>query len=135
MTHPAPRDHARAWWDAIDRGDFDAAIALMAPGTVIDWPLSNERMPNPDAWKLVNRNYPGRWNASITTLVAEGDTVVTNTEVTDGRITAIAISFFTVTGGLITRLVEYWPETYATPGWRAEWTVPIGEQAVEQFAD
>jgi hypothetical protein len=125
MEYRDPRELVRLWWDAIDRADFDAAIALMSPETIVDWPLSNERMLNPDAWKSVNQNYPGRWFASIQSIVADGDIVVTTTEITDESILVLVISYFTVEAGLITKLVEYWPETYAAPGWRSQWVVPI----------
>jgi len=120
-----PSDVARAWWWAIDRADFDAAILLMAPETVIDWPLSNERMASPEMWKEVNAHYPGRWSASVRSVVAEDTSVVTRTHVSDGSITVLAISFFTVENGLITYLIEYWPEPYAPPAGRSQWIVPI----------
>ncbi len=125
MELPSPSDIVLAWWRAIDEADFSKATSLMAPGTVVDWPLSNERMPNPESWKRVNENYPGRWRASIRSLVANGDSVVTLVDITDGSISVVAISLFTVEPGAITNLVEYWPETYAAPGWRSEWVTPI----------
>ena len=125
MTKPSPAEIARLWWSAIDRSDFHAAASLLAPETSVEWPLSNERMESAADWTLVNEHYPGKWSATIDSLVADGDIVVTTTTVTDGGISVLAISWFTVTNGLITRLVEYWPETYAAPGWRSQWTVPI----------
>lgn len=44
---------------------------------------------------------------------------VTDVSVTDGVQSARAISFFTVTNGKITRIVEYWPEPYPAPANRA----------------
>ena len=44
---------------------------------------------------------------------------VSDVTVTDGVITARAISFFEVAGGRIVRLVEYWPEPYDAPESRA----------------
>lgn len=125
MTTLCPADVAQAWWQAIDRLDFEAAAQLMDPEAVVDWPLSNERMVSPEMWKQVNEHYPGRWYASIRSVVSEGDTTVTLTDISDGSITVVAISFFTVRDGRITNLVEYWPETYAAPGWRSQWVAPI----------
>ena len=125
MSTLNPANVAHAWWRAIDQADFGAAIRLMAAETVIDWPLSNERMASPDMWKEVNAHYPGRWAASVRSVVAEGTSVVTKTDVSDGSISVQAISFFTVEDGLITHLVEYWPEPYAPPAGRSQWTVPI----------
>lgn len=125
MSASSPRDVAHAWWQAIDRTDFKAATDLMSPAGVVDWPLSNERMVSPEMWQQVNEHYPGRWAATVQSVVAENDSVVTRTEVSDGSITVLAISFFTVEDGLITNLVEYWPEPYAPPEGRSQWTVPI----------
>lgn len=123
---PSPAtDIALAFWRAIDLADFEAAAALMAPEAVVDWPLSNERMLGSESWKQVNDHYPGRWRASVESIVTDGNTVVTATHVSDGGIRVIAISFFTIENSRITRLVEYWPETYASPAWRSQWVVPI----------
>jgi ketosteroid isomerase-like protein len=63
----------------------------------------------------MNVDYPahGPWRFTINRIVGgEGD-VATDVSVTDGVQHARAISFFTVAGGRITRLVEYWPEPLA----------------------
>jgi len=125
MCGLSPSEIVQSWWNAIDRAEFGAAVNLMAPNAVVDWPLSNERMANPTMWQAVNEHYPGRWHAAVTSTVAENDQVVTVTDISDGSITVVAISFFTIEDGLITRLVEYWPEPYAPPAGRAQWTVPI----------
>ncbi|MBO6602980.1 MAG: nuclear transport factor 2 family protein [Roseicyclus sp.] len=57
----------------------------------------------------------------IRRLVAEGDTVVTEVHVTDGAIEAVALTFHTVRAGRITKQVEYWPDPYDPPEWRAQW--------------
>ena len=125
MPSSPAADTALAFWRAVDQSDFEAAAALMAPEVVVDWPLSNERMLGPENWKQVNVHYPGRWRASVESVVADGNAVVTTTHVSDGGIRVIAISFFTIEDSRITRLVEYWPETYASPAWRSQWVVPI----------
>ena len=125
MSTLSPTAIARAWWQAVDRADFDSAFRLMSPDAVIDWPLSNARMAEPRLWQQVNEHYPGRWAASVQSLVADGDSVVTLTDISDGSINVVAISFFTVHNGQITNLVEYWPEPYAPPEARSQWTVPI----------
>ncbi len=125
MSAPNPADIARAWWQAIDRADFKAATELMSPEAVVDWPLSNERMASPEMWRKVNEHYPGRWAASVRSLIGDGDAVVTVTDINDGSIAVVAISFFRIENGRITNLVEYWPEPYAAPGDRSTWTVPI----------
>ncbi|MDQ3654417.1 MAG: nuclear transport factor 2 family protein [Chloroflexota bacterium] len=101
MPASSPTHLAYAWWQAIDRADFAAAVRLMAPGAVVDWPLSNERMASPIMWQQVNEHYPGRWAATVRSVVAENDMVVTVTDISDGSITVVAISFFTIQKGRI----------------------------------
>jgi hypothetical protein len=127
MSFPDPETIVRRWWDAIDQADFNLAVDLMVPTAFVDWPLSNERLCGPEAWRAVNEHYPGRWSAKVQSIVSDGPTAVSRTSVSDGGITVIALSWFTVESGKITSLVEYWPETYAAPGWRAKWVVPISD--------
>ncbi len=96
MSTLSPPAIARAWWQAVDQADFDAAIGLMAPDAMIDWPVSNERMANPRMWQQVNKHYPGRWSASVQSLVSDGESVDSVTDIGDVSIAVVAISFFTV---------------------------------------
>jgi hypothetical protein len=112
MNAASPETVVRAWWKSIDQRDFEAATRLCASTARVDWPLSNERMATIDDWRAVNEHYPGTWNATITALIADRDSVVTVTRVFDDDVSAIAISFFTIRDGLISKVVEYWPETY-----------------------
>ncbi len=75
----------------------------------------------------MNAEYPttGRWQFAINRLVAASSEVVTQVLISDGTQSAEAVLLFTVEGGLITRLVEYWPEPYAPPLNRHHLTVPI----------
>lgn len=125
MLAMSPSDVVTAWWQAIDRAAFGEAAAMMAADAVVDWPLSNERMASPAMWQAVNDHYPGRWRAKVISTTEDADRVVTVTEISDASITVVAISLFTVAQGLISHLVEYWPEPYAPPSWRAQWTIPI----------
>ena len=77
----------------------------------------------------MNETYPGNWNATVTDVVSNGDAVITTTTVADGGISVVAISRFTIRDGRITHLVEYWPETYAAPAWRAHLVQPLHYQA------
>lgn len=120
-----PEAVARAWWAAIDNGDFAAAARLCSESAVVEWPLSNERMTSIENWRLVNEHYPGTWRASITGLVAGRDSVVTVANVFDEKAAVTAISFFSIHDGLIEKLVEYWPEPYQAPEWRSGWTEPL----------
>lgn len=53
--------------------------------------------------------------------VVEGEQAITDVVVSDGAVTARAITFTTVRGGRIARQVEYWPDLFDAPAWRAAW--------------
>lgn len=125
MTPDLTRNLVQRWWDAIDRADFHEAASLLADDAVVDWPLSNERMASPEAWRQVNIAYPGQWRAAVISMVVEGAHAMTVTRVFDPSIDVLAISHFTVENGRITELVEYWPEAYAAPEWRAALITPL----------
>lgn len=116
---------ARRWWELIDKAAFREAAALAAPGAVIDWVLSNERMRIEDQWVAANENYPGSWRAEINEIVSEPGKVVTVTAVSDGPESVTAISMFTIEDGRIAGIVEYWPEPYPAPDWRRQWVSQI----------
>jgi ketosteroid isomerase-like protein len=94
--------------------DFHSVGAVLASEFVLEWPQSKERIRGAERFARMNREYPahGAWQFTLVRLIAEGADAVSEVEITDGVQRAKAISFFTVEGGKITRLVEYWPEPY-----------------------
>jgi hypothetical protein len=69
----------------------------------------------------MNAEYPahGRWSFTVHRLVGGESEAVSDVTVSDGVQTARAISFFTIVGGKVERLVEFWPEPYEPPPGRA----------------
>ena len=118
----------REFWRLMATNDFASVKAVLAPSFVLEWPQSNERIRGVENFVRMNAEYPtttGRWQFKINRLVAQGSAVVTHVSITDGRQRAEALSFFTVQGGKITDLLEYWPEPYAAPDNRRHLTEHI----------
>lgn len=113
----------RAYWSAMRSNDFAAAALHLAEDVVIDWPQSRERIRGRVNFVAVNSAYPahGPWTFAINSLVAQGDRGVTDVTVSDGVMTARAITFHHVARGLIAAQTEYWPDDYPAPAWRARW--------------
>ncbi|HQU25100.1 MAG TPA: hypothetical protein PKX13_12570, partial [Acidiphilium sp.] len=65
------------------------------------------------------------WRFTINQIVAQGETVVSDVSVTDGVQQGRAISFFTLAGDKIMKIVEFWPEPYAPPHDRGRFTEPL----------
>jgi ketosteroid isomerase-like protein len=117
----------REFWRLMATNDFASVKQVLAEGFVVEWPQTNELIRGPENFVRMNSEYPaqGEWKFTIKRLVAASAEVVTHVAVTDGTQAAEAISFFQVAGGKVTRLVEYWPESYAPPDNRAHLTEPL----------
>lgn len=111
----------RALWDAFDRFAFEEVAPLLADEFICEWPQSGERIRGRDNFIAVNKHYPGKWRCMITQMVVEGENVVTETRVSDGETTVLAVSFFTLRDGKIIHLREYWPDPMEAQSWRAAW--------------
>ena len=100
--------------------EWDAAAALFSDDATIDWPCSGERIPRRN-YAEVQRRYPaaGRWRFDVHRLLVDGAVAVSEATVSDGEQTARVIAFSEIEGDRIRRQVEYWPEPYGPPGWRA----------------
>lgn len=111
------------FWTTMQTNDWRAAAALFADDYVLEWPQSGERIVGRDNFVVVNAQYPaaGRWQFAVQRLLAEGDEVVSEVVVTDGVQHGRAITFSNVRDGLITRQVEFWPDSFDAPAWRAPW--------------
>ena len=123
QANPAKELVAR-FWAAMHANDFAAAGELLHDDFVLDWPQSGERIRGRANFVAVNANYPaaGRWRVTLDRLVAEGDEVASLVTVTDGLLLARAVTFTTVRNGRLWRQTEYWPDPFAAPAWRAQWT-------------
>lgn len=124
VTAPVtPAEVVAEFWRLMATNDFASTVAVLADDFVLDWPQSNERIVGAADFARMNSEYPahGQWTFIVDRLVADRQTVVTDVRVSDGVEHARAISFFTVTGGLIRSIVEYWP----TPANRSHLVRPI----------
>ena len=107
----------RQFWSLMKSNDFRSVGAVLADDFVLEWPQSNERIRGAERFARMNEEYPahGRWSFIINRLVGGDAEAVSDVSITDGTQNVRAISFFTITNGKISRLVEFWPEPYAAP--------------------
>ena len=111
------------FWATMETNDFHVASQLLHDDYALDWPQSGERILGRENFAAINTNYPaeGKWHFEINHIVAEGDVVVTDVSVTEGKITGRAITFSTIRDGKIWKQVEFWPDPFEAPAWRAQW--------------
>ena len=121
MSASAAVEVVREFWGLMASNDFSSVAAVLAPSFVLEWPQSKERIRGAERFARMNHEYVahGLWRFNLVRIIGGETEAVSQVEVSDGVQNAEAISFFTVEGGKITRLVEYWPEPYAAPASRA----------------
>jgi ketosteroid isomerase-like protein len=107
--------------------DFKAAAEFLHEDYVLEWPQSGERVRGRASFVAINENYPahGRWEFTVYQILAEDDKVVSEVGVTDGTLTARAITFSTIREGKILHQTEFWPDPFAPADWRAQWVERI----------
>lgn len=115
----------REFWRLMASNDFPSVKAVLDENLVVDWPQSRERIVGAENFARMNAEYPahGPWTFSINRLVASADEVVTQVSVSDGVQKAEPVSFFTVRGGRIVAMLEYWPEPFEAAANRAHLVV------------
>ena len=111
------------FWETMKTNDFYAVAQLLHDDYVLEWPQSGERIRGRDNFAALNKAYPaeGKWQFTINSIVAENEFVVTDVSVTDGKQTGRALTFSTVHEGKIWKQVEFWPDSFEAPAWRAQW--------------
>jgi len=128
MASASAETIVREYWRLMGTNDFGSVASVLASDFVLDWPQSKERVRGAERLSRLNTEYPahGLWRFSIRRLVAAGAEAVSDVDVTDGVVMARAISFFTIEKGRIRRIVEFWPEPYEAPAWRAHLVERVG---------
>jgi limonene-1,2-epoxide hydrolase len=115
------------FWATMQTNDFQRVGELLHDDYSLEWPQSRERIRGRANFVTINENYPaqGRWEFIIHRIVAEGNIVVSDVEVTDGVIRGRVITFTIVEDGRILQQTEFWPDPFEAPAWRAQWVEKI----------
>lgn len=119
----------RGFWQAMQTNDFDRASEWLAPDFEYYMPQTREYLQGRAAFVGLNIDYPttGHWSFDIRSILADGDQAVSDVHVTDGTLSATAITFHTIRDGLIWRQVEHWPDPYDRPAFRTQWTEIVAQ--------
>ncbi|MDN4474028.1 nuclear transport factor 2 family protein [Demequina zhanjiangensis] len=112
-----PAEVVARYWELMRQNQFAKISELLHDDFTCVWPQSHELIRGPEAFRLINADYPAgaRWTFEVERAAVDGGAVVTDTRVSDGRTNARVITFFTVDAGRIVRMHEYWPDDYPAP--------------------
>lgn len=105
----------------LEARDWEGWASLLHPDVVYELPQSRERIRGRDLYLAFNRAYPGQWHLGVKTVIADDVHGVAWFDWTvDGGETADGIAFFVLADGLITRVTDFWPESYDPPAHRPD---------------
>jgi SnoaL-like domain len=104
-----------AFVDCLERRDWPAFAELLDPDVVYEVPQTRERIRGRDAYVTFNAEFPGDWHLEPTVVLGDDhDGSLLFRWTLDGE-TSLAIAFFEVEGGRITKITDFWPEPYDPP--------------------
>ena len=110
------RQIATDYIDRLERRDWPALTALLAADVTYELPQTRERIRGRDPFLRFNIEFPGDWHLAIRRVVAEGRDAALWLDVRVGAEQQDACVWLEVSDeGLITRIVDYWPEAYDPP--------------------
>ena len=105
---------ARDFAQRIDDRDWAGLDGLLAPGFRGEY-RHDGKVFDRDEWVAYNADYPVQVRFVLEDLVVAGDRVVLRSHVFNDDVAFFVATFLTVTGGLITELVEVWTDDIPVP--------------------
>jgi len=103
------------FWDLANQRQWPEFSALLHPAIVYLVPQTRERVRGREGFVNFFSTWPGAWNAKVDIQIADNARAVTTIDFEDETGTVTGISFFEFTNGLISKIVDYWPEPYTPP--------------------
>ncbi|MFI7659360.1 nuclear transport factor 2 family protein [Micromonospora parva] len=114
-TSPARRA-AHAYVDLLERRDWPGLAALLTDDVVYEMPQTRERIRGKDAFLRFNTEYPGDWHLRPRRVIVDGRLAALWLDVRVGDEQQDACVWLELSEHwLISRIIDYWPETYDPP--------------------
>lgn len=102
-----------AFIDRLERRDWEGFAELLHPDVVYEMPQSRERIRGRDRYVTFNVEYPGDWHLEPQVILGdERNGSLLFRWVVDDSEPSLAIAFFEAADGLITKIIDFWPEPF-----------------------
>ena len=117
---PTPPPHdvtslVAAFAERMERREWAGFGELLHPDVVYEIPQTRERIRGRDRYVTFNAEFPGDWHIEPQVVLGDGhDGSLLFRWTLDGE-TALAVAFFEVADGLITKVTDFWPDPYEPP--------------------
>lgn len=108
-------------WDLFNQRRFEETAGFFDSSFVAEWPQSNERFMGAKNFLSMNKAYPGEYEITLLKLHCVDEKVISEVKIIhDGKV-LFALSFWEFKDGKISRVIEYWADSYERPQWRSQW--------------
>ena len=104
-----------AFADRLERRDWVGLAELLDPEVIYEVPQTRERIRGRDRYVQFNAEYPGDWHVEPRVVLADDHDGSLLFEWTLGDEKALAIAFFELHDGTVTKITDFWPEPYEPP--------------------
>jgi ketosteroid isomerase-like protein len=123
MTDDSPLlEPVRRQWEAMARGDNDAAHEIYHPDAVLEFPQSGERFEGLENFREWRRQYPAQVRYRIRRMTAGADLVVVECSVSyDGGPWQYGVQLLDFRDGQVIRERIYVMAGWDAPSWRGPW--------------
>src|SRR5262245_53433462 len=107
---------ASEYVERLERRDWPGVTALLDENVVYEMPQTRERIRGRPAFMRFNTADPGDWHLTVRRVVADGRFAALWLDTHVGKERQDACVWLELSGdGLITRVVDYWPDPYEPP--------------------
>lgn len=108
---------------ALESRDWAGFTDVLHAEVVYEIPQTRERIRGRDLYVRLNREFPGDWHLTPTSILVDAAAGVARFDWRVGRApTEEAFVFFGVRDGLLATVTDYWPEPYDPPPGREHLT-------------
>jgi ketosteroid isomerase-like protein len=104
-----------AFAERLEGRDWPGLTELLHPDVVYEIPQTRERIRGRDRYVTFNAEFPGDWHIEPKVVLGDDrDGALLFRWTADGE-ASLAIAFFEVDDGRITKVTDFWPEPYDPP--------------------
>jgi SnoaL-like domain len=111
-----------AFADRLERRDWASFAELLDPDVVYELPQTRERIRGRDRYVQFNTEYPGDWHIEPQVVLGDDHDGSLLFRWRLGDEDQLAVAFFEVADGRITKITDFWPEPYEPPTGREHLT-------------
>lgn len=102
-------------WELANARRWSEFSRLLHPALQYEVPQTREYVESGPGYLEMFSTWPGDWNATIKHLVCEEEKAICIIDFLVGGEAMTGISVFELSGQLISRVTDYWPEPYEPP--------------------